>query len=169
MAKRGKKQAQASGLGVFKYLGWALLAGTWVLALAALISYDAADWPNRDLAPHNPEVHNWVGVVGAAVAYKLVLIVGPGVWVTVAGVLAFLVATARGRDVTHPVVRAIEVPTGNSNSVSLKLPGTINWSFSAAMVLPMRGIRWRWMMTHGPSRSCSTRMSSAPSAAGSST
>jgi len=88
-------------------LGWVLLAGLWLLLLTALASYDPADWPSHFAAPYNPTPHNWVGYVGAFIAYKIYLMVGPGIWIGMAGLSAFLVATAIGKRITQPVLRLI--------------------------------------------------------------
>ncbi len=92
---------------VWLYLIWALAAGLWLLLAAALISYDPADWPGRFVAPHNAQTHNLVGPVGAAAADELYVMLGPGVWVIMAGGVALLVVTAQRRTITQPMLRAV--------------------------------------------------------------
>jgi hypothetical protein len=84
---------------------WIVLSGAWLLIAAALISYDMADWPGHAVAPYNAQPHNWVGRFGAWFAHELYLMIGPGVWITMAGILAFLIATTRGKKTTEPLLR----------------------------------------------------------------
>ena len=70
-------------------LAWTILFGLWLLIVAALTSYDPADWPGHAVAPYNSPVHNWAGRVGAYIAAELYLMMGPGIWISIAGGLAF--------------------------------------------------------------------------------
>ncbi len=92
---------------VRRYLIWAAMAGVWLMIAAALVSYDPGDWPNRYVAPHNEHASNWVGRAGAWVAAELYDMIGPGVWIMMAGALAGLVTTARRKPITQPVLRSI--------------------------------------------------------------
>ncbi len=92
---------------MWKYLGWALVAGLWLMLAAALVSYDPADRPGHAVAPYNATANNWVGQFGAAIAYRAYLMIGPGVWLMMAGAAAWLVATAMGRSVSQLVFRVI--------------------------------------------------------------
>ena len=92
---------------LWTWLGWAVLAGGWLLVAAALVSYDPADRPGHAVAPYNAAIQNWVGQFGAVVAYKAYLMLGPGVWLLMAGWAAWLVATAMGRAVTQVPFRIV--------------------------------------------------------------
>ena len=89
------------------YLLWAVLAGGWLMTAAALVSYDSADWPGRFVAPHNIQPVNWVGRAGALAADELYMMVGPGIWVLMAGGLAALITKASKREVSEPGLRSI--------------------------------------------------------------
>jgi len=105
--KKRKTNKQTDRQMLYRYLGWALGVGVWLLLACALASYDPADWPGHSIAPHNASPQNWIGYVGAYVSHKLYLMIGPGVWVAVAGGIAFFLVTAMGRTVTQPVLRAV--------------------------------------------------------------
>ena len=92
---------------VWRYLFWTLLVGLWVLLTVALVSYNSGDWPNPFFAPHNDPPANLIGHVGAWVAYRLYAMLGPGVWILVAGILALLTALARRKPISQPVLRGI--------------------------------------------------------------
>jgi S-DNA-T family DNA segregation ATPase FtsK/SpoIIIE len=109
MAKKTRSKAVSTEhpQAVGRYLAWTLLAGLWLLVLLAMASFDPADPPNHAYAAPNLEIQNWVGSVGALVAYKINLVVGPGAWVALAGIGAFLIATALGRKVDQLILRAL--------------------------------------------------------------
>jgi len=86
---------------------WVVAVGVWLLVSAALLTYDPADWPGHMVAHYNDPPHNWVGVVGALVAHKIYLMLGPGAWIAVAGGAAGLIALAMRRAVTQPVLRGM--------------------------------------------------------------
>ncbi len=109
MAQTNKKTDQTPRAPLFKRIGWMALAAVWLFAVAALIDYDAADWPSHAVAPLNPEVANCCGRVGAILAYQLYFNLGPGVWLMLAATLAYLVATAIGRRIDQLPLRIIGV------------------------------------------------------------
>ncbi|MAE68032.1 MAG: DNA translocase FtsK [Phycisphaeraceae bacterium] len=94
---------------IWRWLLWSLLAGIWVMSGAALVSFDAADWPARFVAPHNELTANWVGRAGAWWSDKLYSLAGPGVWIPMAGFLVLLVKLARRRPPTQPILRTIGI------------------------------------------------------------
>ncbi len=107
---------------------WVALLGVWLLVTASLVSYDAGDWPGHSVAPHHVVTRNWVGRVGAFVSHKLYLMIGPGVWVAMAGGLAFFLATAVGRAVTQPILRLIGLAImslSTSTIIGLGLPRSL--------------------------------------------
>ncbi len=109
MRKRGSRQAGefVPPRQMWQYLAWLVLAAGWLMSAAALISYAPSDWPSPFVAPHNEPAANWAGRVGAWVAHELYSMIGPGVWLMMAGGLALMVALALRRPVTQPVLRAI--------------------------------------------------------------
>ena len=76
---------------------WAGIAAVWLLVSAALISYDPADPPSTTVAPVNAKPTNWAGRIGSTVAHHTYLMLGPGVWVMVAGWGTYLVMALTGR------------------------------------------------------------------------
>ncbi|MBH06441.1 MAG: hypothetical protein CMJ20_08985 [Phycisphaeraceae bacterium] len=92
---------------IWFYLLWAVSAGAWLLLVAALVSYDPADWPGQFVVPHNNPPSNWIGHVGAWCVDQLLAMVGPGVWFLVAGGLVVLVCIQRQRKLTQPILRAM--------------------------------------------------------------
>ncbi len=109
MAKRKKQAEPISGWAMVPYVAWAIGAGLWVLLAAALISYDPGDPPSHFVYPHNDPVHNWGGKFGAGIAYHAYHMLGPGVWLLMAGALAYLVVTAFGRKVGQLALRMVGV------------------------------------------------------------
>jgi len=106
MAKKKSNMAVPTDVRSFyRPIGWAVLAGLWLLIAAALASYDPADAPGHFIAPANVKPKNLVGQLGANIAYQTYLMLGPGVWVAVTGVLTFLVITLVGKPVTSLVRR----------------------------------------------------------------
>lgn len=118
MAAKSKSTSSTSGAGgggvsggggaptLAKAIGWVALAGVWVLIVASLVSYDPADPPATHTGFPNETVHNYVGVVGAWIAHHVYLMLGPGVWVLLAGVLGYLILTLARRPVTQLWLRA---------------------------------------------------------------
>ncbi|MCX5662837.1 MAG: DNA translocase FtsK [Planctomycetota bacterium] len=100
---------QVEPLELLHHVGWGLGAVAWALLTFALVSYDAADWPGRSIAPHNKNFHNWIGRYGAYFADQIYLMIGPGVWIFMTAMLIALVSTARQKPVTQPVLRLIGV------------------------------------------------------------
>ncbi|MBI1337895.1 MAG: hypothetical protein GC164_13165 [Phycisphaera sp.] len=112
MAKRRnptKTPATRDPGAMLRYASWAVLAGVWVLLVASLGSYDAADWPGHSVAPYNAVPQNYVGRVGAFLAYHIYLMVGPGAWIVLTAVAVYLVATAMGKSVSQVFVRLLGV------------------------------------------------------------
>ncbi len=105
--ERATDSAETSPFGRGKGIAWALLAGAGLLLVASLASYDPADWPGHSVAPYNETPSNLVGKVGAVIAHKTYLMFGPGVWVGLVGIGAYLLATAQGRKVEQVLVRFV--------------------------------------------------------------
>ncbi len=110
MPKRTKKTDNPSAtqaLAAYRGVGWAVLAGLWLMLVAALISYHPDDAPSHAVGVAADPVHNWVGVVGAALGYELYSVLGVGVWALVIGMAVYLYRTATSRVTTQIVLRAI--------------------------------------------------------------
>ncbi len=91
----------------WRIVAWVVATGSWLLVTAALLSYDPADAPSYTHGVVNDPPRNWVGQAGAVLAHKAYGVIGPGVWLGVIGVAAWLVLTAIGRAVDQVVLRAI--------------------------------------------------------------
>ncbi|MFN3166601.1 MAG: DNA translocase FtsK [Phycisphaeraceae bacterium] len=115
MGKRRKtstddgSHSATQALAAYRGVGWAVVAGLWVLVVAALVSYHPDDAPNHAVGIANSPTHNWVGMVGAAISYRLYTVLGPGVWALVLGLAVYLYRTATGRETTQLVLRGVGV------------------------------------------------------------
>ncbi|MFK7788675.1 MAG: DNA translocase FtsK [Phycisphaeraceae bacterium] len=110
MPKRTKKTDNPSAtqaLVAYRGVGWAVMAGLWLMLVAALISYHPDDTPSHAVGVAADPIHNWVGVVGAALAYELYSVLGVGVWALVIGMAVYLYRTATSRASNQLVLRAI--------------------------------------------------------------
>ena len=92
---------------VLRNVGWALLAGAWLFLVLALVSYDPADAPSLTHGIPNETYHNWAGKFGSLIAHKTYLVVGPGVWVALAAVAMYLIATARRKPIDQVPLRLV--------------------------------------------------------------
>lgn len=113
MAKRKSTKRTSNEPGdqwvIWKRLGWTFAAGLWLLTVAALVSYDAADRPGHSIAPHNVHVQNWVGRFGAIISHEAYLMIGPGIWLGLVCWAAALLQIARNKPITQPVLRFVGV------------------------------------------------------------
>ena len=110
MAKKQNKKNEASertGKTIIQRITWIVIAGAWLLTVVSLLGFNPLDWPNHSVAPHNEQLSNWCGPVGAMLSYQLYYTLGPGVWVLLTGAAAMLAMTARGRMVDQLWLRAI--------------------------------------------------------------
>jgi len=90
-------------------LVWVALAAVWVLLMASMLSHDPMDPPSPVFGIPNEPPANWVGTVGAFVAYEVYLMFGPGAWVLMAGLTAGLYLLATKRLIDQPVLRGVGV------------------------------------------------------------
>jgi len=113
MAKRSKNKqdtpSATQALAAYRGVGWAIVAGLWLLVVAALVSYHPEDPPNHAIGVPADPVHNWVGAVGASVAYNLYHVLGPGVWAIIIGLAVYLYRSATGRQTTQFILRTLGV------------------------------------------------------------
>ncbi|MEO1235281.1 MAG: DNA translocase FtsK 4TM domain-containing protein [Planctomycetota bacterium] len=109
MAKRknSKTKTAEPRYAVLKHVGMAAAIGGWFLVAASLLSYDRADAPSHAVGVRNADTANWVGPLGAAVAHEAYLVIGPGVWVLVLGIGAWLGLTVSRRPVNQTVIRGV--------------------------------------------------------------
>ena len=54
-----------------RVISWIVVAGLWLLLVAALASYSPADPPGHSVAPLNHTPANWAGGVGAGIAHHV--------------------------------------------------------------------------------------------------
>ncbi|MEO0513757.1 MAG: DNA translocase FtsK 4TM domain-containing protein [Planctomycetota bacterium] len=108
MAKRKtQKQKEADErMAVLRQIGLAVAIGAWLIVIASLVSYNAADAPSHAVGVPNANTANWMGPLGAAIAHKAYFLIGPGVWVAMIGLGAWLVLTLANRPVNQAVIRA---------------------------------------------------------------
>ena len=105
--KKTDNPSATQALAAYRGVGWAVLAGLWLMLVAALVSFHPDDAPSHAVGVAADPVHNWVGVVGAALAYELYSVLGFGVWALVIGMAVYLYRTATSRETNQLVLRAI--------------------------------------------------------------
>ena len=108
-----------------KRIAWIITAGSFIFIVAALLGFNPADWPSHSAAPVNQQTTNWCGPVGAFLAYYLYYTLGPGIWVGLALLLTFLIATISGKHISHLPLRAagaILMILALSGLITLALP-----------------------------------------------
>jgi DNA segregation ATPase FtsK/SpoIIIE, S-DNA-T family len=108
MAKRNQ-QSELNDPAILKRLGWAFLAALLVFLTTAFVTYDPADPPGRAVWPLNENLGNACGRAGALIAHYGLEMLGSGVFVLLAGLFAYLAATAAKKPVTHPFMRALGI------------------------------------------------------------
>jgi len=123
MAKRSSTRASkstdaASSTKAWAMIGWVAGAALWLLVVSAMVSHDPADplgkdeagqWVGHDVGVTNDGYANWVGRVGALVSHEFFLVIGPGIWLTLACLGIYLGLIAAGKKITQLVWRAIGV------------------------------------------------------------
>ncbi len=102
--------AAASNI-IWKGIGWAVLGGIFLLIVVSLLGFDPADAPSSSVSVVNEDAANWCGSVGAYVAHHTYRISGVGIWVGLAAIALYLLATAFGQKVSHPPIRAFGAGT----------------------------------------------------------
>ncbi len=81
--------------------------GVCLFLICSCLSFDNGDWPSNFVYPHNPQVENWCGSIGAFCGYYLLYYIGPGVLITLAVAICFLGAKVAQRPIDQPVLRTI--------------------------------------------------------------
>lgn len=109
MASRVTDDEGASLAPVLRWIAWLVVSALWLFIAASLIGFDAADAPGFAAWPANAPAANWMGGIGALVAYWSYYTVGLGAWVFLAG-LALLIGLHFGAArVDHPLIRIVGV------------------------------------------------------------
>ncbi len=110
---------------MIKRIAWMFLGGAWLFVTASFISFSPHDWPSHAVAPLNGQPTNWCGWVGAAIAYQGYHMLGPGLWLILAGIGAYLGISAVGKEVDQLGLRALGLVTmglGLSAFLNLLMP-----------------------------------------------
>ncbi len=119
--KKGKAKGRARSAGggrstvlvetepgmVARRVVWVILAALWMLVAASVWSFNPYDPPTSFAAPHNAEIANWCGRVGAMLAYYTYQLLGYGVWVPVALAALGLGISASGRRISLLPLRIV--------------------------------------------------------------
>jgi DNA segregation ATPase FtsK/SpoIIIE, S-DNA-T family len=71
------------------------------------MSFNFADWPNKNVYPHNTPPKNWCGSAGAFCAYYLLYHLGPGVFLILICSIWTLVRQMTKHQIDQPVFRGI--------------------------------------------------------------
>ncbi len=103
--------------------------GAWAFVVVSLLTFNLADPPSHIVAPANESIANLCGIVGAWIAYQLLSVVGPGIWIFLAGTGAMLGIVASARTVTQPAFRLVGL-----------LIVTIAFSGFVALLAPTSGV-----------------------------
>ncbi|MBL4590551.1 MAG: DNA translocase FtsK 4TM domain-containing protein [Phycisphaerales bacterium] len=90
-------------------VGWIALGILWMFLLAGLVSFDASDAPSHAVWPHNAEVANWTGPIGAHIAYSLLRVFGIGIAIPMVYTGILLTLRIIARPMTQPIVRGFGV------------------------------------------------------------
>jgi S-DNA-T family DNA segregation ATPase FtsK/SpoIIIE len=106
IAARGGGGVETLG-GFAGRVGWVVLAGLWIFAATSVATFDEADWPSHAVAVHNQPTRNLCGPAGAVLGYWCHHVLGPGVWVVLAGIAGALGAALRRHPAGHPAVRLV--------------------------------------------------------------
>lgn len=109
MASRVTDDEGASLAPVLRWIAWLVVSALWLFVAASLIGFDAADAPGFAAWPANDPAANWMGGIGALVAYWSYYTVGLGAWVFLAGLALLIGLHFGGARVDHPLIRIVGV------------------------------------------------------------
>jgi S-DNA-T family DNA segregation ATPase FtsK/SpoIIIE len=104
-ARARSNSSDAPARSVSATLVWLGVAAVWLFLALALVSFDAADPPSHAHWPQNNPAVNWMGPVGATLAYGLVTLVGYAAWPLIAFAGVGIGAGLSGRGLHQPIVR----------------------------------------------------------------
>jgi S-DNA-T family DNA segregation ATPase FtsK/SpoIIIE len=109
MASRVTDDEGASLAPVLRWIAWLVVSAVWLFVAASLIGFDRADAPGFAAWPANEPAANWMGGIGALVAYWSYYTVGLGAWVFLAGLALLIGLHFGGARVDHPLIRIVGV------------------------------------------------------------
>ena len=112
---------------VLRWIAWLGIAALWLFVAASLIGFDAGDAPGFAAWPPNEPAANWMGGIGALVAYWSYYTLGLGAWVFLAGLAVLIGLHFGGARVDHPLVRIVGVlfiAVAGAGVQALLAPGT---------------------------------------------
>ncbi|MEQ8845286.1 MAG: DNA translocase FtsK 4TM domain-containing protein [Phycisphaerales bacterium] len=127
MASRVTDDDGASMAPVLRWIAWLVVAALWLFVVASLLGFDAADPPGFAAWPPNEPAANWMGGIGALVAYWSYYTLGLGAWAFLAGLVVLICLHFGGARVDHPLVRIVGVlvvAVAAAGVQALLMPGT---------------------------------------------
>ena len=78
-----------------------------ILLFFSVLSFNMADAPSAYVSPHNQQAANWIGPVGAFLAYYTLYYFGPGILLGLAALAVALTIHLFGKPVTQPILRLV--------------------------------------------------------------
>ncbi|MEO1009212.1 MAG: DNA translocase FtsK 4TM domain-containing protein [Planctomycetota bacterium] len=112
---------------IARWLAWLVAAALLLFVAASLLGFDRADAPGYAVWPPNEPAANWMGGIGAAVAFWSYQALGVGAWAFLAGLSVLIVLHFCGARVDHPLVRglgAVLIAVAVAGLQALLLPST---------------------------------------------
>ena len=92
---------------LYRIAGEGILLLGCVLLFFSVLSFNMADAPSPYVQPNNAEAANWIGPVGAFLAYYTLYYFGPGILLGLAATTVTLTIHLFGKPVTQPVLRLV--------------------------------------------------------------
>ncbi|MEQ9095374.1 MAG: DNA translocase FtsK [Phycisphaerales bacterium] len=127
MASRVTDDEGASLAPVLRWIAWLVVSALWLFIAASLIGFDPADAPGFAAWPPNDPAANWMGGIGALVAYWSYYTLGLGAWVFLAGLALLIGLHFGGARVDHPLIRIVGlvvIAVAGAGVQALLLPST---------------------------------------------
>lgn len=127
MASRVTEDEGASLAPVLRWVAWLVVSALWLFIAASLLGFDAGDAPGFAAWPANDPAANWMGGMGALVAYWSYYTLGLGAWAFLAGLAVLIGLHFGGARVDHPLVRIVGVlviAVAGAGVQALLLPST---------------------------------------------
>ncbi|MEM1186317.1 MAG: DNA translocase FtsK 4TM domain-containing protein [Planctomycetota bacterium] len=103
--RRGRKESEVPPRSVPVTIILLGLGAVWLFVALCLMSFDPADAPSHAFWPRNTPPQNWMGPVGAAVAYGVTLVFGYAAWPAMALAATGIVAGAARGGISQPILR----------------------------------------------------------------
>ncbi len=102
----------------------------WLILTLSVVSHHPADPPGRSVVPANDPPMNWIGPVGAHLSEWAIGLIGPGVWLLLAGSGLWIARALTGRKIGQAWLRFVGLVI-----LALAFSGLI------ALLLPNAGVR----------------------------